>query len=241
MSAPDQALPQLQLALRSETGVRARSATTAETLVLADGTRLQLGPIGADHRDGLAALFGRLSPQSRRLRYLGAKRELTPQELARLTDVDHVCDEAIVAIDERDGSIVGVARYAHIADRAGVAEVAAEVADDMQCLGIGTELARRTVDRARANGLTLLTATTLWENKPARALLRGLGFRPRESHGREIELELELSPHGDAGRTCLRRRPGRPPCPRLTHAPTAAIEFHQNNQGGQQCRLSTSS
>jgi acetyltransferase len=199
MSARDQQLPRLQLALTPEKSVRASCARATDTLVLPDGTRLRLGPIGDDHRDRLAALFGRLSPKSRRLRYLGPKRELTPRELARLTDIDHVCNEAIVAIDERDGSIVGVARYAQIADRAGVAEVAAEVADDMQSLGIGTELARRTLDRARANGLTLLTATTLWENRPARALLRGLGFRTRASHGSEIELELELSPDGEAG------------------------------------------
>ena len=204
---PDQELPWLQLALRSEKSVRASCARTTDTLVLPDGTRLRLGPIGADHRDGLAALFGRLSAESRRLRYLRPKRELTPRELGSLTDVDHVGDEAIVAIDERDGSIVGVARYAHIDDRAGVAEVAAEVADDLQCLGIGTELARRIVDRACANGLTLLTATTLWENRPARALLRGLGFRTRASYGREIELELALSPDGEAGHRERRSAP----------------------------------
>ena len=192
MTTPNEDLPQLQLEAMS---VRASSARTADTFVLADGTQLRLRPICADHRDGLAALFGRLSPESRRLRYLGPKRELTPRELASLTDIDHVCDEAIVAIDERDGSIVGVARYAHSADRAGVAEVAVEVADDLQSLGIGTELARRTVDRARVNGFTLLTATTLWENRPARALLRRLGFRACSSHGGAVDQQLEL--HSD--------------------------------------------
>ena len=43
--------------------------------------------------------------------------------------------------------------------------------------------------------MTLLTATTLWENLPARTLLRHLRFRARASHGVEIELELELNPH----------------------------------------------
>ena len=189
MTTANEDLPQLHLEAKS---VRASFARTADTLVLANGTQLRLRPICADHRDGLAALFGRLSPESRRLRYLGPKRELTPRELASLTDIDHVCDEAIVAIDERDGSIVGVARYAHSADRAGVAEVAVEVADDLQSLGIGTELARRTVDRARLNGLTLLTATTLWENRPARVLLRRLGFRACSSHGGAIDQQLEL-------------------------------------------------
>ena len=62
-------------------------------------------------------------------------------------------------------------------------------------MGVGTELARRLVERARANGFTLLTATTLWENRPARVLMRRPGFRARASHGPEIELELELNPN----------------------------------------------
>jgi RimJ/RimL family protein N-acetyltransferase len=165
---------------------------TSNTLVLVGGTRLHLRPIGAHDRDGLAGLFGRLSPESRRLRYLLPKRALTSRELASATDVDHVRDEAIVAIDVSDGSIVGVARYAHDADRAGVADVAVEVADELQGLGIGTELARRVVDRARANGFTVLTATTLWENRDARALLRRLGFRACWIRNGSIDQQLQL-------------------------------------------------
>ena len=110
-------------------------AATSDTLVLVGSTRLYLRPIDTHDRDGLAALFGRLSPESRRLRYLLPKRALTSRELAGAIDVDHVRDEAIVAIDVSNGSIVGVARYAHDADRAGVADMAVEVADDLQGLG----------------------------------------------------------------------------------------------------------
>jgi RimJ/RimL family protein N-acetyltransferase len=60
-------------------------------------------------------------------------------------------------------------------------------------MGIGTALARRVVRRARANGFTLLTATALWENRPARGLLRRLGFHARGSDGAVIDLELELN------------------------------------------------
>ena len=67
-------------------------------------------------------------------------------------------------------------------------------------MGIGTALARRLVDRARANGFALLTATTLWENRPARALLRRLGFRARASHISQIELRVELGPTSDRSR-----------------------------------------
>lgn len=72
-----------------------------------------------------------------------------------------------------------------VADRVGVAEVAVEVADELQNMGIGTALARRLVERARANGFTLLTATTLWENKPARATATPRVLRPRKPRQRD--------------------------------------------------------
>ena len=166
-------------------------------LVLADGIRLALRPLGSDDRDGVAALFARLSPESRYRRFLSPKRELTPRELARLTDIDHVHHEALAAVDQRDDSIVGVGRYVHIAERPGVADLAVEVTDELQNMGIGTALARHTVQRARDNGFALLTATTLSENRPARALLRRLEFRAHARHGSEIELELKLEPPSD--------------------------------------------
>jgi RimJ/RimL family protein N-acetyltransferase len=164
-----------------------------DRLVLADGRRLLLRPLRTDDRAGLAALFAGLTPESRYRRFLSPKHELTPRELTYLTDIDHLHHEAFAAVDPRDGSIVGVGRYVHHADRAGVAAVAVEVADELQGMGIGTALARHTVRGARANGFGLLTATTLWANRPAQALLRRLGFRARGSDGGVIDLELELN------------------------------------------------
>lgn len=159
---------------------------------LADATAVRLRPLGREDRDGLAALFLRLSPESRHRRYLSPKFELTRRELTYLSDIDHVRHEAIGAVDERDGSIVGVARYVQVPGEAGVAELAVEVADEFQNRGVGTALTEITVQRARANDVALLTATTLWENCPARSLLRRFGFRSRASRGREIEFQLAL-------------------------------------------------
>jgi GNAT superfamily N-acetyltransferase len=97
-----------------------------------------------------------------------------------------------------------------VANRPGVADVAVEVTDGLQSMGIGTELAARLVERARANGVTLLTATTVWENRPARALLRRLGFCTRASRGAEVELELDLgsaSACSQAARASVRSHP----------------------------------
>jgi GNAT superfamily N-acetyltransferase len=117
---------------------------------------------------------------------------LTSRELVYLTDTDRFHHEAIAAVDPRDGSIVGVGRYVRYSDRPNVAEVALEVADDLQNMGIGTALATHIVQHARATGVALLTAGTLWDNGPARAMLRRFEFRARASQGSVIELDLEL-------------------------------------------------
>jgi RimJ/RimL family protein N-acetyltransferase len=175
---------------------RASCAAETDSLVLADGRRLGLRAIGPDDRDGLLRLFARLSPESRHRRFLSPKPRLTARELTYLTDIDHVDHEALAAIDQRDGSIVGIARYVRFAGRSGVADVACAVADEVQNMGVGTALAERMVRRARANGFTLLTATTRWENRPARALLRRLQFRVLASDGGEIDFALALQPAG---------------------------------------------
>jgi RimJ/RimL family protein N-acetyltransferase len=66
------------------------------------------------------------------------------------------------------------------------------VIDEWHRRGLGTELARAVVQRACANGIGRLEATTLFENHAARALLKRLGFRARGSADGAIELALDL-------------------------------------------------
>jgi RimJ/RimL family protein N-acetyltransferase len=181
-------------------------------LFLANGTELVLRPLSSDDRERLAALFDGLSPESRYRRFLSPKRELTARELTYLTNIDHVSHEAFAAVDRRDSAIVGVGRYVREIDCAGAAEIAVEVADELHGMGIGTALARRVVRRAHANGFALLRATALWENRPARALLRRLGFHARASEGGVIDFELELDlPSADVAGDAFREpRPGHP-------------------------------
>jgi RimJ/RimL family protein N-acetyltransferase len=160
-------------------------------LVLADGARVGVRPIGADDRDALSVWFGRLSPESRRMRFLGPKPKLSARELTYLTEVDHVSHTALIAIDE-SGRLIGEARYATADPDGRTADFAVTVADEWQGRGVGTRLAARLVEAARANGMTHLTAMTLWDNAGALALLRRLGFRRTGSDGHALEYELAL-------------------------------------------------
>jgi RimJ/RimL family protein N-acetyltransferase len=189
--------------------------TAADPLLLADGRRLKIRPIERQDRDRLRRLFMRLTPESRYRRFFSPKPELTERELDYLVDIDHVHHEALAAVDEIDDSFVAAARYVQLRDQPHIAEVAIEVADDLHRQGIATALAIRTLERARLNGFTRATATTLYENAPARALLRALHFRRRSSHGHVIEFGLELQPElaGPGGTSCR----GDPIHPKTTH------------------------
>jgi RimJ/RimL family protein N-acetyltransferase len=187
--------------IRQITGVRhghVAPETAHDELVLSDGTRLRLRPLTREDRDGLLSLFHRLSDESRWRRFMSPKPTLAPRELDYLTDVDHVAHEAFAAVNERDGSLAGVARYIRHPGTETTAELAVEVADELQRRGIGTTLCSRVIERAQDNGFTVLTAATLWNNLPARRLLRRLGFHACRSQGREIELTLMLGRGADS-------------------------------------------
>jgi RimJ/RimL family protein N-acetyltransferase len=152
---------------------------------------VSLRPIAPSDRAALAALFDRLSPESRYRRFMGLKKVLLPRELTYLTEVDHVGHEAIVAIDAASGELVGVARYA--LDRAGVPDFAVAVDDAWHGRGLGTALSRAVIERAVDNGFERMTASTLWDNDPARRLLARLGFAPESVSAGVAEHGLQLS------------------------------------------------
>ncbi len=147
--------------------------------------------IDAGDKAALADLFERLSERSRRLRFHAAKPHLTERELAYFTEVDHRRHAAIVAVDS-SGRFAGVGRYACAPGESHAADLAIAVADAWLGCGVGTELARRVVAHARRSGIELLRATTLAGNRPARRVLRGIGFTVRAAGPGGLELELPL-------------------------------------------------
>jgi RimJ/RimL family protein N-acetyltransferase len=174
----------------------------ADELTLASGLSIRIRPLSGDDREGFMDLFARLGADSRYRRYLAPMPVLSARAVTYLVDIDHITHEAFAAIDLRDGSIAGVGRYAQEGAGARVADIALEVADELQGMGIGTALARRVVASASEHGFRVLTATTLWENRPARALLRRLEFRARASRGPMIELGLLLERPTAEGDAC---------------------------------------
>lgn len=110
------------------------------------------------------AVFDRLGPQSRRLRFGGAKNVLFPNELAELARVD---GDRHVLVAYLDDAPVGIARLVRDGD---VAEVAFAVVDDLQGNGIGTVLVERLAADGRAAGIERFRADVRPDNAPSLAL-----------------------------------------------------------------------
>ena len=166
--------------------------------ILRDGSEVLIRRITPADAPMLAEGFQRLSRESRQLRFLTAKSQLSVRELRYLTDVDGHEHEALGALDPVTGEGVGVARFARLEQGGRVADVAVTVADAWQRRGLGTLLLEALTDRARAEGITRYTALVSGENRAALQLLRSLGAHVRHSnsHAGAVEYEIDIAPAG---------------------------------------------
>jgi GNAT superfamily N-acetyltransferase len=167
--------------------------------VLSDGTRLRLRFIEPDDKALLARGLERMSPASRRQRFLAPKSALSPAELRYLTEIDGRDHVAIVAVLEEDPStLAGVARYVRDPRRPAEADVAFVVADALQGLGLGRTLGLALADVARGHGVRRFTASLLGTNVAARRLFASIARRVSteyEAGIADLIAELETREH----------------------------------------------
>jgi N-acetylglutamate synthase-like GNAT family acetyltransferase len=133
---------------------------------LIDGITIR--PLRRGETAAIQAVFDRLGPASRLLRFGGAKNVLLPADLELLSQVD---ESHHVLVAYVDGEAVGIARLVRDGN---VAEVAFAVADDWQHRGIGTVLVERLAADARAAGIESFRADIAPGNVASLALLRRL-------------------------------------------------------------------
>ncbi|MCW5574699.1 MAG: bifunctional acetate--CoA ligase family protein/GNAT family N-acetyltransferase [Burkholderiales bacterium] len=141
------------------------------------GTPVTLRPIRPEDAEIEQAFVRALSPVSKRSRFMDTLRELTPQMLARFTQIDYDREMALIAVVAQDGREreIGVCRYVTNPD--GVScEYAVAVADDWQCRGLGRRLMTALIGVARARGLQTMIGHVLAGNRAMLDLCGKLGF-----------------------------------------------------------------
>jgi GNAT superfamily N-acetyltransferase len=127
---------------------------------------ITIRPLRNGERDAVQAVFDRLGPRSRLLRFGGAKTILSEADLRQLSRVDG--DHHVLLALAR-GEPIGIARLVRDGDEA---DVAFAVADEWQNLGVGSILADRLACDARAAGIRRLRATMQAENRASLALMK---------------------------------------------------------------------
>jgi len=145
--------------------------------VLNDGTRVNVRPIQEDDIERERAFIMGLSPQSRRLRFLGQIGEPSMALLKRLTHVDYLRDAALVGLADGDSSdrFLGVGRFSTSSDGR-QCECAVAVLDDWQHLGLGVVLMKHLIAVARDRGIGTMYSFDLAENRAMADLADYLGF-----------------------------------------------------------------
>ena len=150
-----------------------RPAHDVVTVRLRGGGLVELRPLRRGERDALLAVFDGMSPESRALRYLTGMLRMPSATLDLLTDVDG--DRHVAWLASAQGQPVGIARY--VCDDAGIAEVAVEVVDDHQGLGIGSALVDAVTTVAAARGVDRVRALLSPDNEASRRLVTRIGIR----------------------------------------------------------------
>jgi RimJ/RimL family protein N-acetyltransferase len=150
-----------------------------EPFTLDDATRVELHLMDPEDAAELVRFHHTLSPETTHLRFFTTHPELSSEEVARFTTVDHVAREALVATV--DGHVVAVARFDRLDDDE--AEVAFVVADHLQGRGIGSTLFARLAARGRELGIRRFVAETLPYNGRMLHVFRNGGLPCRTSFG----------------------------------------------------------
>lgn len=144
---------------------------------LTNGMNITIRPIRPEDAVMETHFVKRLSDTAKYFRFRQTLQELTPEMIVRFTQIDYDREMAFVAVTESANSPneLGVGRYIKNPDGRS-AEFALVVADDCQCLGIGTKLMNALMQTAKNKGILFFEAEVLAANTVMLSLLKKLGF-----------------------------------------------------------------
>lgn len=141
---------------------------------------------GAQHVE----FFGSLTPEDVRMRMFVHMRELSPGQLARMTQIDYDREMAFIATRERpDGTpeTLGVARIVFDPDNV-QGEFAVTVRSDLKGMGLGKLLMQKLIRHSRDRGAHEIVGETLSQNQALLGLVKPLGFSAHRSRENDTYL-----------------------------------------------------
>ena len=171
-------------------------APARERVVLDDGRRVTIVPIGPDAKPMIAKAIERVSPESSRRRFFTVRRRFSERELDDMTRLDGWDRYAIGAVGRGPDGPLGaaVARFARVPGDPASAELALLVVDDYQHVGLGRRMLARLSLAARERGIEHLVGSVLPDNDAMLKLLQhyapGAAIEPAGDH---LSFDVPLS------------------------------------------------
>ena len=144
---------------------------------LPDGTDMVIRPIRPEDAEIEQAFIRKLSKRAKYFRFMQSITELSPQMLARFTQIDYSREMALIAVVNVDGqeTEIGVARYITNPDGKSC-EFAIVIADNWQRQGIAHMLMQQLIETARGQALQVMEGDVLANNREMLNLVAKLGF-----------------------------------------------------------------
>ncbi len=142
----------------------------------AHGQEFMVRPIRPEDAHEHEALLRRVPAEDMRYRFFSAVRQVSPEQIARLTQIDYEREMAFIAVRRADGATVGVSRL--VRERMGDprGEFALLVEPSAKGLGLGSHLMRRLFEWAKDVGISEIVGEILVDNLPMLSFVKHLGF-----------------------------------------------------------------
>ncbi|WP_114560456.1 GNAT family N-acetyltransferase [Desertihabitans aurantiacus] len=160
-------------------------------VVLSDGGTAHLRPIRPEDASLLTDFYGRVSEESKFLRFFAPYPVLSPRDVRRFTHVDYV-DRVALILTIR-GEMVAVGRFDRLENDE--AEVAFLVEDSQQGRGVGPLLLEHLAEAARERGITRFTAEVLPQNRAMVGVFTDAGYRvSRQLEDGVVQVDFPILP-----------------------------------------------
>jgi acetyltransferase len=162
---------------------------------LPNGTDMVIRPIRPEDAEIEQEFIRKLSRRAKYFRFMQSISELSPQMLARFTQIDYDREMALIAVVYADGkeTEIGVARYVTNPDGKSC-NFAIVIADEWQRQGIAHRLMQQLIETARSRALQVMEGEVLANNHEMLNLVAKLGFSitpsPEDGSIKNVTMDL---------------------------------------------------
>jgi acetyltransferase len=168
-----------------------------DTWKMKDGTELTIRPIRPEDEPAIVKFHEKLSDRTVTRRYfqpMSLWQRTAHERLTHICFIDYDREMALVSEIKNAKGELEIIAASRMSKQHGTnsALTACVIRDDFQHKGLGTELFRRHLDIARAEGLKQVVCNMLEDDKDSQAILKKLGFRLTPNGEKYVRAEIDL-------------------------------------------------